>query len=197
MKKALFIIFLHFLVTQVGASDERKVLFQDKYVFKISNEIFSLNNLENYFEELHNLKCYYPDSLLVRVFSDEMNSKHRNDFKMVEEFSDKQKAYFVRLINFGKLLVYSRSHNVKVNSALEKYFHSITIKNKCSKSSFNGSKFNPTAKELVRLEVFVRSRFLPVEKSGKVTKTDYLKAVTSTKALILSINRQIDEEVYW
>ena len=64
--------------------------------------------------------------------------------------------------------------------------------------SFNPStKFEKRAKELIRLEVFSRSRFLPTEKSGKVTVEEYKKAVDAARELMLSITRQIDEEVYW
>jgi hypothetical protein len=164
----------------------------------VSKKVFSLEDLSEYFFELNNLKCYYPDSLLVKIFKKEIESKNQKFLVHTDSFSDFQKAYLIELIDFAKLLIYSRSHDVRVNSALVKYFYTTANRVKCSMKSFNSStKFNLRSTELVRLEVFVRSRFLPTEKSGKVTPEEYKKAVSAARGLILSISRQIDEEVYW
>ncbi len=49
----------------------------------------------------------------------------------------------------------------------------------------------------MELEIFVRSRFLPSESQGKSTSEDIKKAIISAKDLVKSINKQIEQEVYW
>jgi hypothetical protein len=198
MKNCYKFLLLFILSVDIFASVSSDVSFQDKYAFKVSKEVFSLQDLNNYFFELNNLKCYYPDSLLAKIFKDEMKLENKKFLRYTESFSKLQKMYFIKLIDFSKLLLYSRSHDVKVNSALVKYFYTTARKKKCNLKSFSSStKFHPKTKELIRLEVFARSRFLPTEKSGNVTPDEYKKAIGSARALIMSITRQIDEEVYW
>ena len=179
-------------------SADAKIIDQDKMVFKISRSVFTLNDLYQIQANMHHLKCIYNESLLNIIFKDQFLLKNKEFLKYRKSFSKQDKAFYISLIEFTKLLIYSRSQNVVVNPNIEKYFHLMAVQNKCNMTVFDKNKsFKPNFKELVELEVFVRSRFLPSEKNDKTTRADIKKAVLASKSLVKSIGRQIEEEVYW
>jgi hypothetical protein len=195
MKKYLILLVL--ICSQSFASKEN-VLIKDKVVFKAATEVFTLSELKSYFQSFQDMSCFYPDSLLTKIFSIELKDTKVANLDYSDVFTVNQKVYFVKILKFAKLLVYSRSHDVVLNNALNRYFYSIAKSKQCYAGSFDENKeFNFFAKELMKLEIFMRSRFLPEEKSGKVTSKEYLKAVNGARALIKSLDKQIDEEVYW
>lgn len=186
--------FLFSTVPQVKAN----TVLADKFVFKVANEVFTVKNLKTYFDQLQNLKCIYPETLLARVFDKEFSQDSNKWYFVSPKFNQGQQVYFNTVISFSKLLVYSKSHNVTVKKSLKKYFY-LSAKNlKCGFSAFETSReLKPQFEEILRLEIFMRSRFLPTEQAGKSTKADIVKAVKSAKDLINSIDKQIDQEVYW
>lgn len=184
-----------FLSTNMAIS---KIVMKDQFVYKVAGVVFTINDLTKYFESLNNLKCIYPETLLYRVFKKQFNQKKRVFFKNSGHFSSQQKQYFSSFIKFGKILVYSRSHDVQVKDSIATFFYLSAKNSNCSMDPFGeDKKFTKNFKEVVRLEIFMRSRFLPTEKQGKVSKADFEKAVLSSESLISSIDEQIDQEVYW
>jgi hypothetical protein len=175
-----------------------KIIDRDKMVFKVARSVFTLNNLKQIHEDIHNLKCMYDESLLSIIFEKQFKSQNLKYLNYREVFSKEDKSIYKGLMDFSKLLVYSRSQNIVVNPNIVKYFYLMAQKNKCSLKVFDKDKmFMTRFKEIVELEVFVRSRFLPAEESAKTTKADINKAVLASKTLLKSISRQIDQEVYW
>lgn len=175
-----------------------KIIDRDKMVFKVARSVFTLNNLKQIHEDIHNLKCMYDESLLSIIFEKQFKSQNLKYLNYREVFSKEDKSIYKGLMDFSKLLVYSRSQNIVVNPNIVKYFYLMAQKNNCSLKVFDKDKmFMTRFKEIVELEVFVRSRFLPAEESAKTTKADINKAVLASKTLLKSISRQIDQEVYW
>ncbi len=187
-----------FFLYSSSANSVEKVLLKDKFVYKVAGEVFSLNELKNYFKSVHTLKCIYKDSLLVRVFQEEFNLKHEKLYAYRTDFSIAQKNYFRGLIKFGKTLVYSKSHEVTINPSLVKYFYLMGKKNGCSLKDFDQKRrITGLFLEVVRLEIFLRTRFLPTESEGKSTDEDVKKAVIAARSLIKSIDEQLEQEIYW
>ncbi len=177
---------------------EGEVLLKDKFVFKLSNEVFSLNDLAEYKKQMINLSCIYPESLLYQIFQEHFLSETKDIFVIQNKFNKQQKKYFLGLRSFGKLLVYSKSYDVTIKEELTKYLYLSAKSQKCDMSAFNKKKkFTNFFKDLIHLEIFLRARFLPSENEGKTTATDVKKAVTGVRNLIRSIEPQVEEEVYW
>lgn len=182
----------------ITSTTHSKTALKDAVVFKVARKVFSLNDLKSYFVELNNLKCIYRDSILVKIFAEEFSLSKEELLNFQHPFSKKQKEYFIQLVQFAKLLVYSEAQAVVVKPGITKYFYLNAKKSGCSMASFNKNKdMNPRLREVTRLEVFSRSRFLPNEKSGIATKDDIEKATISAKNLLKSIGKQIDDEFYW
>lgn len=186
-----------FLVGLFCSFGYSKILVKDKFVFKVSGEVFSLNEIKQTFQQVRNLECIYPESLLIRVFHKEFQPEKKKFFVFKEQFETESKLYFEQIIPFFKLMVYSRSYEVKVNQAIEKYFALAAKQNKCDKSAIDQRKLSAAFREIVELEIFIRSRFLPAEKQGKADSGDLKKAVLAAQNLMASIQDQIEEEVYW
>lgn len=179
---------------------KREMVSEDRMIFKVARSVYSQNDLLKIYTGINDLLCLYPDSLLQKIFKLEFHAKNRDFFQPSSDLNilPSQKAYFLRIIPFMKLLTYSKSQSVVVNPSLSKYFYLSAKKNSCSTLGFKPDKtLRPYLAEILRLEVFVRSRFLPAEKSGKSNKDDIKKAIIAAKNLMKSIGRQIEEEVYW
>lgn len=193
-----FILVLLFNVSVNYAYSIDKVLAEDKFIFNVAGEVYSLLDIKNLIEEIKSLSCYYPNSLLVQLFKNEAQSFKAGYFNINNNLSKKAKEYIIELLKLTKLIVYSKSEKVEVNPSLKKYFYLSAVRLDCSLKTFDKLKnYNPYAKEIIRLEVFLRSRFLSVERGGNVTKKDFNKAISSAKGLLLSIEKQVKGEVIW
>jgi hypothetical protein len=192
---------LHFpSSTNVRAEVEREVVAEDRMIFKVARSVYSQGDLLRIYTGINDLGCLYPDSLLQKIFKQEFQSKNLSFFqsKIGLELLPSQKAYFLRIIPFMKLLTYSKSQSVVVNPSLSKYFYLSAKRSSCSVLGFKPDKsLKAGLAEILRLEVFVRSRFLPSEKSGKSNNDDTKKAIVAAQNLMKSIGRQVEEEVYW
>ena len=174
-----------------------QILLQDKFIFKVSNEIFSLKDIQRNHQGLKQLKCVYPESLTYAIFINEVKRARQEFFEFSQDFSQKQIEYFKSLMSFYKLYVFSENSDVKVNQSLIKYLKIAAKENGCDKKVFNGEDFNPSFFKLIKLEVFVRSRFLATEKNSQGNTTNSQKAIVAVRNLIASINEQIESEVFW
>lgn len=175
-----------------------EVIFRDKVIYKVGQKVFSLADLHQNFKDIHNLECMYDDSLLVKIFANEFNKSNKLHFAFKPELSEASKEYFKQLIHFNNILIYSNSQSVIVKTDIVKFLYLTAKRNKCDLSVFADSKtFISRFKHIIRLEVFVRSRFLPTEKGGKTTNLDLKKAIKSAKNLLNSVDRQLENEFYW
>tara|TARA_Y100000031_G_C8054225_1_gene307587 strand:+ start:143 stop:673 length:531 start_codon:yes stop_codon:yes gene_type:complete len=174
-----------------------KVVLHERFVFKVANEVLSLSDLKSTKSEIETLQCMYPDSLIHRIFSKDFQAGNLEGIKIETDFKAKEIKYFETLIPFFKLMAYSKSHDVTVKPALKKYFKLSAKQNNCDLKVFDDDGFTEQFEYLVRMEVFVRSRFLPSESQGKSNSSDIEKAVVGARNLITSIDQQIDEEAYW
>lgn len=174
------------------------VIKKDVMVFKVATTVFSLKDLENLSDEIKNLRCIYPEALILKIFEDEFGVSKDKFFVYQQPFSSEQKKYFKRLIEFAKLSIYSESQSVTVRPALIKALYTNARKRKCSLQNFKkGGEIKASFLELVRFEVFSRSRFLANDKGERLSKSDMNKAIIAAKSLSKSISRQVEAEVYW
>ena len=96
------------------------------------------------------------------------------------------------------MLGYADSQSVSVDPKVTKVFHLSAKENKCDLKSFiKNGEVTQEMHDIIKMEIFVRSRFLPSEKNGKATQDDIKKALLTARSLMTSIGRQIEDEVYW
>jgi hypothetical protein len=197
--KTFKIAILAFFCSQsLATTGQKTILLQDKLVFKLAQEVFTVHDLKKYFKGMEQLKCIYADSLLLQVFSKQFNQKHQSKYSVEKEYSESKKKYFKELLKFGKILVYSRSYDVHVAPEIQNTFYLSANTLGCGTMMFDAQKkFLPYFSELVRLEIFVRSRSLSGKKFRTVSKDELTKAISSVQSILKSIDNQIDQVLYW
>lgn len=190
--------YLAIVLLLISSSSFSEVL-KDKFVFKLGTEVYTVKDTLEYYKRAHALHCVYSDSLMFEVFSKLFKQENEKMFVFEGEFSTEEKRYFNDFIMLGKIIVYIKSYNVEVNPSLKNYFKLQAKKKYCSHDVvFNSEgEFEKKFLELLKLEVFLRNRFLPTEVQRKSTQDEFDKAVVSVKSLLSSISDQISHEVYW
>lgn len=192
-------LFFTFLTNQANA----KTLYKDAFIYKVSDEVYSLKDLQIMADNLNSLNCYYKDSLLTKVFKGIYTKGSSPKLYVVKDYtktpySESQKEIFKKMVLFHKLKFYSDSHKVNVKPSVIKAFYLASRQLGCSGSIFiSSSEFTKNFESMMKMELFLRSRYLPEEKSGKNTEADNAQAVKSIKTLLTSIDKQISEETYW
>ncbi len=184
----------------LNIQSQAEVIRQDRMIFKVARTVYSQNDLLQIFTHLNDLSCMYPDSLLYKIFNQDFSQE---SYKFLSgsksgKLSEVHKTHFLKLMPFMKLLIYAKSQAVVVNPSISKYMILSAKNNSCSRRNLNkDNSLKAGLAELLRLEIFVRSRFLPSEKSGKTNQQDLVKSIQAARNLMKSIDRQIEEEVYW
>lgn len=178
-------------------------IFSDVFIYKISNNVYSLNDLRQTQENLVALSCYYPQSLVTRVFRDLITKgKNKSIFEVKDytktPYSKEQKSYFKSIIAYHKLKFYSDAHKTAIQKQIAKAFYMASRQLKCPIDIFSEDKnFLPGFEEVMRIELFLRSRYLPEEKDSKKVEADFKQAISGIKNLMDSIDKQVTEEVFW
>lgn len=200
---SLKVLLLGGLFFSMNSKTMSATLYSDAFIYKISDQVYSLKDLEAVANNLIALKCYYQDSLLIKVFEDVYQLGKQKELFEIKDYtkvaySPKQKELFKKLLQFHKLKYYSDSHKVTVQKSIIKAFYMASRQLKCPQSIFEEtSSFSPEFNNIMKVEIFLRSRYLPEEKNGKNTNADVTQAVLGIKTLLNSVDKQITEETYW
>lgn len=184
--------------TNLFAKDHR---YRDVFVYKVAETVYSLKDLHKYYSAVQSLKCAYPRGILAQVFKDEFRIQYKGLYSLPKKtsgsFSIDQKNYYLRLIEFSKMINYSKGHSDNFTKPFIKAIQIHSIKNKCLAKNKGSYLKTREFQAVVKLESFFRSRFLPQEKDGQETQDDIIKSIESIRNFVKSINKQIDQEVYW
>lgn len=193
--------FNFFLVSMfvLGELFATEVMVEDKLVYKVSGQVFTVNDLKSIYKSGKVLDCLFNNSLVDKVFSDFFEDKNLKYFKINKKFTSKQIEYFNDSISLMKLYMYRKSFSVQVKKELKKYLVLKAKTKKCTKGrkSENQSLLRGEVLELLKMEIFLRDRFLPVEIQRVSTKQEVEKAASSAKNFLRSIGEQLEQEVYW
>ena len=177
-----------------------EVILEEVFIYKVSDKVFGLTDISRQKKELEVLNCLYPDSLLTRVFVGiiKIKDSHLMSEKIdMSKITDGIKSDFLLSVKLSKLSQYVETHNVYLNKNLKKAFY-LASRKECKGIEIfkNSNTFTPSFRELLSTEIFLRKRFLN-EKKRAAEKDDLKSAISSTKALIQTIEKQIESEVYW
>lgn len=201
MKKSLIAVLLFGGLCFENVKAATELVTQDIFLFRVTNEVFSLNDLREQQQILKEFRCMYPSSLLLKTFSSLIRGELKGIFHVKNikrpKYTKKQIRYFQNFLDMHSLKMYSKAHRVSVGDSLAKAFYLTGSRAKCQMTGFKANKqFRPILREIVRLELFLRSRFLPGEGTS-TENVDYPKAIKSVRVLTKSIKKQVEREVYW
>lgn len=181
-----------------------KASFQNVFLYKINDSVYSMNDIKLIKQQLTSLSCIYEESLLSKVYSDVIQIPNKSpvfEFKdySIVKYTKRQMEVFKKFISYSKLFSYAESHKVEVQDSVVKAFYLASRQSNCKVSIFESSKkFKKSFHDVMKVEIFLRSRFLPSNTSDKGTSSkDIDLSIKSTKSLLRTIDKQILEEVYW
>jgi len=189
------------LLTNISAFAAPRLLQQDAFIFRIMNFVVSFNEMQRDYRYLQDLKCLYPESILVVIFEDLKKSADKIGFAKLTPadltFTNEQKEFFKQAIKFYKLRAYTETHQVVINPALIAGFYTVGKRSQCRMDGFVSSKeFKENFATLVKTEIFLRTRFLPDQK-GPPDQERLAKIKESAELFVESVSKQITEEVFW
>jgi hypothetical protein len=178
-----------------------KLLQQDAFIFRIMNDVISFNDMKRDYGYLLDLKCLYPESILIVIFEELKKDADTIKFEQLTpdkiSYDKQQKDFFKKVINFYKLKAYTQTHQVMINPALITGFYAVGKRSKCNMDGFASSKkFKDHFAHIVKMEIFLRSRFLPDQK-GPPDAARLTKIKGSANLFVESVSKQITEEVFW
>lgn len=189
--------------TSTAASNvtSAKLVLQDAFVFKVVNEVVSLNDMQRDYKLLQDLKCYYPESVLVIIFEGLTKNAEKIQFSSFTPkqltFDKTQKDFFSQVIQFYKLKAYISTHQVVIAQALVGGLYTVAKRSACRLDGFESSnKLQTNFEQILKMEIFLRSRFLPDE-LGPPSKERLIKIKSSARLFLESVSKQITEEVFW
>lgn len=191
-------LFFMFIFSSYG-----KTLYSDAFVYKISDRVYSLRDLEEIAQDFEVLSCYYQDAILLKVFKEILTLSKNKKLFVVKDYtktpySSEQIALFKQFIKYHKLKYYVDSHKVAIKKEIVKAFYLASKQLHCSHDIFeSSSEFKENFNRVMRIEVFLRTRYLPEEKSGKKTQADEQQAVLGIQTLLTSVDKQVTQETYW
>lgn len=180
-----------------GAS-AKNVVFSDLFIFRMNNSVYSLDTLETYHTYLKDLKCFYPESIVVTAFPD-LLSIRKGYFDINTYKENSSSSEYVRLtqmfITVLKMAKYASSQGVSVSSELPKAMKLSAQKNSCSLRGFDSKGLKDEMADIVLLEVFLRSRFMP-KTSQELTKEQTRSVLKNIFSLSESVRSQVDHELF-
>jgi len=99
-------LFLFLTTTFFAQASPRELVLQDVFVFKVSDQVYSLEDLRLLSANFMTLSCLYEDSILIKAFEKiiKLNSDQAS-FKIQKsetiKFTDLQKQSFRTFIDFA------------------------------------------------------------------------------------------------
>lgn len=193
-----------FQMSVAGTTVSAKRIYSDVFVYKVSDTVYSLKDLNQLQMNLTALNCYYPESILVKFFKTLILKGKESSIFVVKDYtqsnySPHQREYFKKAIEYHKLKFYSDSHKVSVNKSIVESFDKASRQTKCSREIFNlkNQSFTSSFEEVMKMEIFLRSRYLPEKLDAKNPEKDIKQALVGIKNLLNSIDKQVSEEVFW
>lgn len=188
-----FVLLAFFLITQITPVHSAATSHKNWLVFKVVDQVYFFNDLEKFYNDLDSYNCSMPDSMIFKVIKLNFKKAEKEQIKATKEHL-KERAPFEGIkgiINELKLLLkienYLNSQKVVVAQGLDQQILKLGKSSSCKVDN----KDLPTINRLLKVEVFLKSRFNP--KSVWVTD-DEVKKIQSTQPK-MSINEIKEKEL--
>lgn len=170
---------------------------KDKYLFRLSDKVVGLHDLEEAQQDLSSLQCIFPDSLVGAYTGDAFRNKLKATIVILSQSEkplsqDNNSIIFLSSVrSLWKLFVYVESQDVNLNQDLE---NQIMREKGCPHTSSRG-KMRDSFRRWLRVEVYLRSRYAP---TGIGRTTEWLsKRQQSITQFVDSLDKQLPHENFW
>jgi len=129
-------------------SANEQVLIEDKALFKIKDLVFFETDYKNFLNRVREFVCIYPDQSfldLVELSKAQLSYKGFDSGNSVDQ----------KLVKLLKLIIFSKSQKVAIQSEVKSLMEKAARMNKCTKDG----KIDMRHLDLMRGEIYLRARF--------------------------------------
>ncbi len=185
----------------ISKTQADQVLLSDRFIFKVMDDVYSLQDLNYQSRNLNALKCVYPDAFVLRYFGEDFLKKFK---KFNEEFPQENSEAIkylhlhedlLRQIRFFfKGMKYAEDQKLVVSEDVTKIIIEATKVNKCDTKILKDDGLKANFISLLRLELYLRSRYAPQMDSKKI---DFNTVKSSIDLFIESLDKQFSHEYFW
>ncbi len=203
MHRFRFLLFCVLIISNFTNASE-KIIKKDKFIFKISNEVYNVQDIINYNSYLEFMHCIEPSQFLINSvylpwFKTTLSKL--TSYKNEKAFTPEEKKYYIKIIPFFKMLIYKNTYDLVIKDDLISAMEMQAKKHSCYKHLDKNIEFklskNDIFLNLMKLELFLRSRFWNSARVSETRKEDLKKASASVLELTKSVSKQIVHLLYW
>ncbi|MFP5491535.1 MAG: hypothetical protein ACLGG0_08545 [Bacteriovoracia bacterium] len=171
---------------------------KDRYLFRVTETVVGVHDLEVAVDDLKALECRFPDSLLMSWLGDGFSPKLK---KVTAELlqsqesvsKDHSKVIFLSMVRqMWKVLVFTDTQDVVLKPELEKQVINVAG---CPTVLFTKKEMRDSFKRWLKVEIYLRSRYAP----GGITENKEWRAkrLNSIAQFVDSIDKQMSHENFW
>lgn len=171
---------------------------KDRYLFRVTETVVGVHDLEVALDDLRALECRFPDSLLLswlgEGFAPQLK-KVKDDLLNSQESVSKNNSQVIFLAmvrQLWKILVFTDTQDVAIKSELEKQVINVAG---CPSVLFTKKQMRDSFRRWLRVEIYLRSRYAP----GGINENKEWRAkrLNSIAQFVDSIDKQIAHENFW
>lgn len=173
----------------------------DRFVLKILDRSLSFQDISYQLRNLKALHCIYSDALVVAYFEksfltdlDTFVDKFPKEDDEVIKYLHQHDAILKKIRLLFKMLRYSEDQNKSVSAELAKLIREGTRENNCQKAILHKDSLKTNFKNLIEVELYLRSRYENQLKDGK-RGIEYVRP--SIDLFLDSLDKQFTHEYYW
>ncbi len=171
---------------------------KDRYLFRVTETVVGVHDLEVAIDDLQALACRFPDSLLISWLGEGFSPKLK---KVTKELltsdesvaKDNSKVIFLSMVRqLWKILVFTQTQDVTLKPSLEKQVINVAG---CPSVLFSKKDMRDSFRRWLRVEIYLRSRYAPGGvNENKEWRTKRLHSIT---LFVDSIDKQMSHENFW
>jgi hypothetical protein len=199
--KTLVILKLALLFSVSNYALSETILVSDRLVLKIVDQVYSLQDFKYQSRNLSTLKCVFSDSVIVSYFTPDFIAEFRDfvgnypkTYSELEKYYDKKDKLLKKIRYFFKGIKYSEDQKLVVSDEVETLVRESTKINKCDSEILKTNGLKSNFVSLLRLELYLRSRYLAGDLSSK--KKDFGLLKSSIDLFIDSLDKQFSHEYF-
>jgi hypothetical protein len=173
----------------------------DRFLLKVIDQVFSLQDFKYQSRNLNALKCIYPDAFVIQYFGkdflrdfEKFHANFPEQSKDAIEYMHNYEALLKKTRLLFKGIKYADDQKLVVSSEVSDLIQESTKVNKCDKEILNQSGLKNNFLALLRLELYLRSRYSAQLKSNTVS---FISIKPSIDLFIESLDKQFSHEYFW
>ena len=173
----------------------------DRFILKILDRSISFQDINYQLRNLNALDCIYSDAIIISYFEKRFLKELGNfvgefpkEDNQVIKYLHEHEEIMKKIRILFKMLRYSEDQNKKVSVVLSQLIHEGTRENNCQKAILHKDSLKTNFKNLIELELYLRSRY---EGQLRSHKKDFDFVRPSIDLFVESLDKQFVHEYFW